>query len=192
MELEYDEKEFVNYIKHKKKDGLILGVHPPNLVTPRHTYFIEITFNYPRTPLFLKMTSEYQKKLYSKLWHKVVDRFKISTEHFYSDYVYECCKSGQLHCHGFVRFDIGNMHFPLVILSDMAKTYLNLLPKKYDKFHEANMYSQYIRYRCPSICLQLRSSHDDNFHERVNLWFEYIQKCQHDEDIKKCVRQGKA
>lgn len=177
MELEYDEKEFINYVKNKK-EVQSLGVPPPNLVSPRHTYFIEITFNYPRTPLFLKMTSEYQRKLYSRLWHNVVDRYKLSTERFYSEYVFEPCKSGQLHLHGFIRFDIGNMHFPLVLLSDIAKTYLNLLPKKYEKFHEVNMYAQYFRFRCPSICLQLRSSHDDNFHDRVNLWQKYIAKMQ--------------
>lgn len=181
MELEYDEKEFVNYTKKKckeKKDGHALGVHPPNLVL-NHRYFIEITFNYPRTALFLKMTSEYQKKLYSRLYHKVIDRYQISTQNFDSHYVFESCKSGQIHCHCRVMFDIGNMHFPLVLLSDIAKAYLNLLPKKYSKFNEANMYSQYNRFRCPSICLQLRSSHEDDFKERVDLWLAYMQKSQY-------------
>lgn len=183
MELEYDEKEFINYIKTKKKDGLALR-SPSAKFSASPRYFIEITFNYPRTPLFLKMISEYQKKLYSKCWHKTVDRYKISTDNFCSEYIYEPCKSGQLHCHGYISFDIGNMHFPLVLLSDIAKSYLNLLTKKYSKFEEKYMYAEYRRYRCPSICLQLRSSHDDNYKERVEKWETYIAKWQH-ADVKK-------
>lgn len=73
--------------------------------------------------------------------------------------------------------DIGNMDFPLVIVSDIAKSYINLLPKKYSKFHEANVFHQYNRFRCPSIVVQLRSTHEDNYNARVKSWKYYIHKC---------------
>lgn len=139
-------------------------------------YFIEITFNFPRTVAFLRKSSEEQKKLYIKIWHHVISPYKLHTTNFTSEYQFEACKSGQIHLHGYVQFDKDPLSLPLVILSDLVKLYLNGLPAKYNKFKEANMYAIYKRYRCPSLCMQIRESGTDEYTDRVTKWKAYIVK----------------
>jgi len=170
MFINYDEM-FGNENDTKTSGSIVLG-GPAKCPT----YFIEVTLNHPRSKLFLSCTSDLQKKLYLKLWHYMIKPYQLSCKGFECDYVWEACKSGQLHLHGWMKIDIGNMVFPLVLISDIVKRYLNKMTVRYRDFKEANMHEQYKRYRCPSIVIQLRDSHDDNYDERVSKWKLYLTK----------------
>ena len=172
---------FINYdelfsLENDEKRVQSLG--GPAKFTNGHRYFIELTLNHPRSKLFLSCTSDLQKKMYLKLWHYMIKPYKLTMSNYESDYVFESCKSGQLHLHGYVSFDVCDMNLPLVLISDIVKRYLNRMTKRYSEFKEANMFHEWKRYRCPSIVCQLRYSEDDNYEERCSKWKLYMQKTQ--------------
>ncbi len=137
----------------------------PFLGAPRKiTGYLEITLNYPRTALFLKKNSTQQKALYSKIWHYIKNACGIPDE---SPFVFEYCSTGQVHLHGYIS--LHGKYFIMGAISDIVKSILNSLPKKYCMFKEGSMYVDYERYRCPSCCVQ----HRDN----IDKWLTYMNKC---------------
>lgn len=143
---------------------------PVKLPKPKFMCYIEVTMNYPRTPTFLKLNSIRQKELYKRLWFNTKNIPKICIK---SEMVFEYCKSGQVHLHGYVILDHSEAFHILGLISDYVKNYLSLLPNKYDKFNEASMFEKYERYRCPSICVQYKEGLDS-----LVLWEKYMEKCQ--------------
>lgn len=134
--------------------------------------FIEITLNYPRTQTFLNKNSTQQQALYCKLWNRVKNA-RCVTALQEAGHVYEYCKSGQVHMHGYMRLKYDRPHFVFGVISDIVKSYLNCLPKRYQNYSERHLHYEYKRYRCPSICVQYRDIDDK---ERIDLWHKYMRK----------------
>lgn len=152
--------------------SLSLGREPP---TSSDTYdgILQVTINYPRTASFLKMSSQKQKLLYIKIFNILYNAIGMNTGDY--DIVFEACKSGQIHLHGW--FTIQHDYRVIsVLLSDIVKQFLQCLPKKYSTFKESNIYSQYNRYRSPALCLQyIDLSNDEDIQKQQNF-IEYMKK----------------
>lgn len=140
--------------------------NPISSYVSKHGFF-EITLNYPRTATFIKMLSTKQKILYAKLFRTITHC--ISPPHE-SKYVYEYCKSGHVHLHGYMIPSIKS-YYILGYIADMVKTYVSLLPKKYSKYVDSCMFSKYNRYRSASICIQYSDKLDE-----FNRWLMYMRK----------------
>jgi len=133
----------------------------------------EITMNYPRTSAFVLATSERQKKIYAELWRKTIAVFDSLTI-TKSRYIYEYCKSGHVHLHGYIDIELEKF-YPVGGIADLVKTYLNLLPKKYQKYIDSKMSAEWARYRDNNICVQYVEI--DN-KQRIHDWETYINKYQ--------------
>lgn len=154
--------------------GLLGSLAQPKMPAPFG--YLEVTLNYPRTASFLKMCSVKQKILYSKIWHHVRS-FQVQPGMVFvdDDYEFEYCKSGQIHLHGYLPI-YKKEYFIEGILSDVAKLYLEGLPKKYNKFNDVHMFPDLHRYRCPSICLQHDNMSIPTEVERFERWKSYMTK----------------
>lgn len=130
---------------------------------------IEITLNYPRTSGFVKMVSRKQKQMYLKIWDVIKCACGIPLE---SKCVFEYCKSGHVHLHGYLIPSVEN-YYVLGYIADIVKTYVNMLPKKYSIYNDKCMFSEFLRYRSPSICVQYNKSD-----VRFNEWLNYLNKQQ--------------
>lgn len=135
------------------------------LVKPHGVF--EITLNYPRTASFIKKLSGEQQRMYIKMW----DILKCSCGMpMASGVKFEYCKSGHVHLHGYLIPSM-TTYYIIGYISDLVKSYLRMLPKKYQQYNEKCMFSGYYRYRSPSICVQYN---DDP--ERFKTWYNYIHK----------------
>lgn len=134
--------------------------------------YLLITMNYPRTKSFVNKTSTEQKKLYSKLF-QTLEGINFLTNN--SKYIYEYCQSGHIHLHGYVEMNVETKGSPIGAVADVVKRYLSMLPKKYQTYNDKSMFSEYIRYRCPSICVQYIFKDDV---EGLKQWETYMNKFQ--------------
>jgi len=140
--------------------------------TPRLKY-IGITMNYPRTKGFLNMNSKKQKDLYKVLWAGILNTLEIAPD---NEYRFEFTKLGQVHLHGWIKVNIDKFYI-MGALSDIAKAYLRMMPKKYQQFKEGELNPEYRRYRSPSICLQYYDKCGDKKDpSNIDYWMEYIKK----------------
>ncbi len=141
-----------------------------SLVESRQNYVghLEITLNYPRTHSFMNKVSNEQKKMYRILWNSISNIFGMEKA---KGYTYEFCKNGHIHLHGYIAFKEGEKYSPIGAVSDIVKSYLQKLPKKYCAYKDAYMYGDLIRYRSPSICVQYNNDID-----RLVQWQKYIIK----------------
>lgn len=132
---------------------------------------LEVTLNYPRVPGFIKLNSTEQKNLYNVIFKRLVhgiwpgdctgDRYRRE---------FEFCKSGHVHLHGWILCPKEKFYI-IGIVADTAKRYLNMLPKRYDKYIDYNMCSEFNRYRSPMICIQYSFTT-----ERIAVWNKYMSK----------------
>lgn len=136
--------------------------------------YLEITLNYPRTAGFKNMTSDKQKGLYSRLLQLIKCTFG-PTGIERCEHTFEFCKSGHVHLHASIIFVFSTIHIPIGVVSDVVKTYLNQLPKRYSVYQEGCMHIGFIRYRSPSIAVQYTSFEDK---KRIDIWNKYINKYQ--------------
>lgn len=128
---------------------------------------LEITLNYPRTSAFVAKPSLKQKELYIRIWNIIKCACGIP---LYSNITFEYCKSGHIHLHGYIIPSIST-YYIIGYISDIVKAYLSLLPKKYQRYVDTHMYSEFNRYRGPSICVQY-----NNDVERFKTWEAYMRK----------------
>lgn len=134
---------------------------------------IELTLNYPRTPKFLNSNSAKQKKLYLMLYDEIIHTFG-KPRLLAHDYAFELCKSGQVHMHALIYYKMPKEYYPIGVVSDLVKEWLNCLPKKYGSFNENNLHTGFLRYRCPSIVVQYDDPETDM--ERIGKWDCYMKK----------------
>lgn len=136
--------------------------------------YLEVTFNHPRTVAFKNANSHKQKALYNAIWHvfsHAIGMDKIVR----ARHVFEFCKSGHVHLHGVLQLKVPVKHSPQGLVADFVKCFLNEMPRKYARYNDNCMYSQYVRYKSPAILVQYRSSHET---ERVSEWEVYMNKSQ--------------
>lgn len=171
---EIDWSDLIDSDDFERTDSL--GGGSPNKRV-RDTYSIcllEVTLNYPRTPRFKLMTTVQQKSLYLQLWNKLIcfkgmERIvRESTRH-----TFELCSTGHVHLHGALYIRMPGPYYPEGIVNDLVKTWLQLLPKKFQAYNDNNFYKDWQRYRCPSICVKHTSNGDT---ERVTEWETYMNK----------------
>lgn len=165
---------FKRKIKPVQSEPLEELCPPVVTVTSNTGCHIELTLNYPRTAVFIQLSSEHQKALYKKLYHKVLHTFGLQA--IVSDiYTFEYCKSGHVHLHASIVYTFGHKFFIRGVIADIVKKYLNELPKKYCKYMDSSMDTKYDKYKCPSICVQYNSV---ECMDRIECWNAYIQKHQ--------------
>lgn len=141
-------------------------------VSPKFHGKLEITMNYPRTIAFSKKTSVEQKKIYSILWHKL----KCLFGHNDNDFVYEYCKSGHVHLHGWI--DIKGKYFIAGLVADYVKSYLRFMPTKFSRYKDFNYYPEYTCYKSPSILVRYRDMEVIEDRVRHEEYLKYMLKQQ--------------
>ena len=78
-----------------------------------------------------------------------------------STYVFEHCKSGQIHLHAMLHYKVTcNFHI-MGLISDIVKNFLRNMPACTIQFKEGFCYYQYNRYKSPPICVQYKSDKED-------------------------------
>lgn len=129
-----------------------------------------VTLNYPRTVGFLRASSQVQKELYKKLLHDIKNFNGMIP--YNVEYVFEYCKSGQVHLHALLQYKTTQVYCIGGLISDFVKNYLKNLPKKYSLFKEGCMFYEYQRYRAPQIAVQYKLTED----EYIEKWRTYMHK----------------
>ncbi len=139
---------------------------------PKSCCYIELTLNLPRTSAFANATSMKQRLFYLKIYNLIKCTFGplACTE---SEHYFEYCKTGHVHLHSLIKFELPGKHVPIGVVADIVKVYLSQLTKKYSNYADSCMYSDYIRYKSPSIVCQYTEV--DNI-ERIEIWRNYIKK----------------
>ncbi len=139
---------------------------------PKSSAYVEITLNYPRTTAFIKETTIKQRKRYASYLDIIRCTFGL---HNCTEYEtqYETCQSGHIHSHSLFKYEFPTAHFPRGVIADIVKTYLALLPKKYQLYKDCNMDLKYNKYKSPAICIQYIDSTDTN---RISVWEKYMRK----------------
>lgn len=124
-----------------------------------HAYVL-ITLQHPRTKKFLKADSKEQKAmLYRILWNS--KNFNGLRPELDSTYVFEHCKSGQIHLHAMLHYIVKcNFHI-IGFISDIVKNFINNMPLCTIQFKEGFMFTKYQRYKSPPICVQYKSDTED-------------------------------
>lgn len=149
-------------------------------------FYIELTMNYPRSARFVKMRTAKQHQFYNQILSIVLQSIgpgKLELE----NKCFEINGDGNYHCHALIRCVTAVHHFPIGVVSDMVKTYLELLPKKYSKYSGTAMHPGYVRYRCPSIVCQYRDMTDPH----VDVFRNYIDKYKLLKEITNINKNGK-
>lgn len=134
--------------------------------------FIEITITYPHNLKYLRLNSEKQKLLLAAIFRNVICAIP-NILHFNSQYEFEYTKTGQIHLHGFLELTNSAKVYSIGVVSDMAKALQASMPKKYNKFQECCLYTQYCRYKSHQGVIQYRATDD----EHIPIWRSYIVKC---------------
>lgn len=177
-----------------KKRGAFLGSPTPNdgplsgstkkasakeLIgcSPNHGGKVEITLTYPHTAAYLRMNSMRQMKLLSSIYRNTCAAVPL-THHLESKHYFEYDSHGQVYLHGYLILSDSLKLFPLGLISDMAKACLAEYPKKYNRFIDAHVYSQYTNYRCPQCKIQYRYLDFLEDMKRFDDWVEYCVKLQ--------------
>jgi len=135
-------------------------------------FYIELTMNHPRCKGWDNLISTRQFNLYLKKLNDIKNCLGFNNLGIV-DYGFEVSKDGHFHCHALLHSTCAKVHFPLGVVSDIVKTYLSSLPKKYQKYYNSNMYDKYRRYHGPGICVQYQDSSNK---ERIKEWLNYINK----------------
>lgn len=149
----------------------LLGTGTPVFHTQFH---IELTLNHPRTKSFCNMRSNKQKELYRKHYNILKCVFGIDAyDENKSEYHFEYCQTGHIHLHASMYFDLKRCYNIYGAIADMAKTYHQMLPKKYANFKDSYMSTKFYRYQCPAICIGYNQI--DN-KKRIEEWVKYCRK----------------
>ncbi len=140
--------------------------------------FFEITLNLPRTEKFNSMLSSRQKDAYAFIWDYIKNVVNINSR---NHYVYEFCKSGHVHLHGYILLDDSVKHIPIGAISDIVKMFVKVYNRVFSSMNKRNILKYSDRsmwymencYKMPSICIHYRDKHDN---ERFQEWSNYMQK----------------
>ena len=131
---------------------------------------VEITLNHPRTAKFNNMTSDEQKVLYTKLFHKMIEKLPVPLCQTKIERTFEYCKSGHIHLHACVIYQLPKgKYYPMGLIADLVKKYLSQIKQVYQ---DRNCYPEWTRYKAPSIVCQ----YFNNDQKRREVWLSYIHK----------------
>lgn len=144
---------------------------------PSNGNAVELTITYPHTAGYLRMTGAKQEILLREIFRLTCAALPIMY-HVETKCFMEYDLHGQKHLHGWLVIDPTYRHYPIGLLSDMAKAALSNYPKKYNKFSDACMHALFTNYRCPQIKLQYRYSDNEEDVKRFIEWKGYCQKLQ--------------
>lgn len=153
------------------KDGIVTSLGSNNA-----KFFIEVTLNHPRTPIFCKTLSAGQIKLYGNRIHLLRNAIGYNKLEVHN-VGYEVTGDGHMHAHVLLKSNEVGYHFPLGVVADIAKAWLHMMPKKHDKYLSCSLYKDYLRYRSPSIVVQYKSMEDEDEFTRYD---NYINKYKSD------------
>lgn len=162
--------------KKNSKSASTLGSTSASQVAvqaPLHTdsyegAFLEITLNPPRVKGYLNLPSKTQKSVLLKVFRNATVKYNCSSE-----YIYEYCKDGQIHLHGFIKMlDHGII---AGLIQDVAKCFLRCF-----KLSNSSRYynSEWMRFRAPCCCIQFRYKPED-----IAEWKAYMMKQQVGESL---------
>lgn len=142
--------------------------------------FLRITISYPHVAKFLRLPSEKQKILYHRIWRDLVSA--IDPLHILcQDHVFEFGKAGQIHLHGYVELTVDRKIIPIGLVSDVVKSVLMHMPKRYERFNNKFMSSVYCQYTSPPVCVSYDFADSSEYEASKIRWKKYMQK----EQIKK-------
>lgn len=136
---------------------------------PKIEHKIGVTLNHPRTPKFLKATSDIQKKNYIKIFHNIVLKTRYSfLDKIFSDYTIEYNKDGNTHLHGVIKITTEIKGCVAGLIADIVKHYHAMVRKCYNP---KCYYPEYQRYRDPSIVVQYYDD-DKSFEEYIAYMYK--------------------
>jgi len=138
-------------------------------------FAVEVTLNYPRCPGWVNLPTAKQNALYLKRLYEIKSCLGTDVLKLHS-YGYEVSGDGHMHCHAYFICESDKRHFPLGVVGDIVKCYLNALPKKYQAYKSACMYKVYKRYMGPGVCVQYQGLETDDEKKRSEFWINYIKK----------------
>lgn len=136
--------------------------------------FVEITITHPETVSWNKMTSSKQKLKLSEIFRLAISAIPL-THHEKSERYFEYSNHGAIHLHGYLRISDSLRIYPVGVISDITKSLLSHMPKKYSRFVSAHLYGEYCRYKSPQCVVQYRDYTDD---VRIAQWQDYCKKLQ--------------
>lgn len=135
-------------------------------------FMIEVTLTHPHVQSWLKLTSDKQKVVISRIFDYLCAAIPIQF-HLVKRIYYEYDKNGSIHGHGYLKCSAFK-HYPLGAICDMAKAALCHYPKRYSKFYDSSIFADWGVYRSP----QLKLKYDTMESSRVPEWEAYCMKLQ--------------
>lgn len=157
-------------------DSQALGSESQNLSIKHkqtiHKHVFEVTLNLPRTKSFNCASSDEQKRMYRVIWTKILSKqFNINDVQT-NVFVYEHCKNGSIHLHGYIKILTKYEYHITGMLGDLVKRYLRCIRQCYK---ENRMYVDYQRYKDASIVMQYREDTPEG-RKRFEDFQEYMKK----------------
>lgn len=144
--------------------------HPQGQPVRAH---LEITITHPPTTKWLNMMSLEQIKYLSRIWDNIIPVCGMAHVKE-SGHVFEFHKNGHAHLHGYIILEFDKPFSPYGLVADYAKAVLKQMPKKYINYNDNYMTPEWIRYKCPSVCVQYIN--DDERPYRITEWISYLKK----------------
>lgn len=145
--------------KHERALGSTLALFDKHVKNA----FLEVTLNHPRTKTFMNIDSYTQRRCLRNLFLKVCGTYDCTHTH-----VFEFCKDGQIHLHGFIHIHTEGL--VVGAIQDIAKVFL----RSFRQFNHKDYFNaEWLRFRSPAICIQYR----ENEAEQLS-WIAYMNKHQ--------------
>lgn len=140
-------------------------------ITDKRSGRLEITLNHPRrNKEFREASKLHQHLIYEKIFDAILAEFHdITTD---SKYVFETCKDGYEHLHGYITVELSNKHSVKGLVIQATKAGIFQMPKIAHKQLTQSYYSdQYEVWRTPAVCCQWTE-----LRTRIIEWENYIEK----------------
>lgn len=160
----------------EKNIGVVVSLgtttpNPSDTATDDQCRTIEITLTHPPNSGWLNALSKKHKEFYFDAFGLICRYVRELGDIKEKDIFIEYHKNGLPHCHGFISFIPKVKYFIEGMLTDIAKLYLKLLPKKYQGFKQSFLKQNPHRIYCPPI--------NANYFEGPvrTEWRNYIKKC---------------
>lgn len=135
--------------------------------------FVEITITPPLSARWLRMDAMAQSKWLMRSFVEVCACAPI-THHRARDAYIEFHANGQCHLHGWLELHHELKHYPVGLVSDMAKKILSFNPKKWSYFVPKDLNGEWARWHSHQGVVQYRYEGDP----RIAEWVTYCKKCQ--------------
>ena len=137
------------------------------------TFMLEFTITHPHNVSYLNMTSEQQKRKLARILQIAVSALPV----MYQDereISFEFDSHGQIHAHAWQTY-LPFKHYPIGVISDVAKAVLSGMPKKYNKFKDNCLNGEWGVYKDAPIKIKYDPLENN---PRVDEWKAYCGKLQ--------------